>query len=114
MNNNNNELETPARLKKTAPRSVSMFAESAASVQRVITQLEAHYSGDHVDEREGHADVGQPVSLSPPSQSSLMLRRRALYNSQSAARLMSCAPLMGIAYFSASPVSLLSTPMVFI
>ena len=63
-----------------------MFAESAASVQRVITQLEAHYSGDHVDERGGHDHVGQPVSLSPPSQSSLMLRRRALYNSQSAAR----------------------------
>jgi len=93
-NNNNNELETPARLKKTATRSVSMFAESAASVQRVITQLEAHYSGDHVDEHGGHDHVGQPVSLSPPSQSSLMLRRRALYNSQSAARLMSCAPLM--------------------
>merc|ERR1712025_1136966 len=91
--NNNNELETPARLKMFEARSVSMFAESAASVQRVVLQLDLAMEdggGHHGDGDDG----GQVVSLSPPSQSTLMLRRRALYNSQSAARLRTCAPLV--------------------
>ena len=81
-------------------RSVSMFAESAASVQRVVLQLDLamedggeHHGGHHGDEGD---DDGQVVSLSPPSQSTLMLRRRALYNSQSAARLRTCAPLVEV------------------
>ena len=69
-------------------RSVSMFAESAASVQRVVLQLDLAM--------EDGGDDGQMVSLSPPSQSTLMLRRRALYNSQSAARLRTCAPLVEV------------------
>jgi len=101
--NNNNELETPARLKMFEARSVSMFAESAASVQRVVLQLDLamedggeHHGGEHHGGHHGDGGHhgGQVVSLSPPSQSTLMLRRRALYNSQSAARLRTCAPLV--------------------
>ena len=69
-----------------------MFAESAASVQRVVLQLDLAME----DGGEHHGDDGQVVSLSPPSQSTLMLRRRALYNSQSAARLRTCAPLVEV------------------
>ena len=50
-----------------------------------------------MEDGEGHHgdrdDEGQVVSLSPPSQSTLMLRRRALYNSQPAAMLRTCARL---------------------
>merc|ERR1712227_167300 len=94
--NNNNELETPARLKMFEARSVSMFAESAASVQRVVLQLDlAMEDGGGHHGGHGDGEDGQVVSLSPPSQSTLMLRRRALYNSQSAAaRLRTCAPLV--------------------
>jgi len=88
--NNNTALHTPARLMKAESRSVSMFAESALSVQRVVTQLsmDQDHHQDHDD------DEVKPVSLSPPSQSALMLRRRALYNSQSSSRLKSCSPLI--------------------
>ena len=73
-------------------KSVSMFAESALSVQRVVTQLsmDQDHHQDHDD------DEVKPVSLSPPSQSALMLRRRALYNSQSSSRLKSCSPLIEV------------------
>lgn len=74
-------------------RSVSLFAETAVSVQRVVTQLTME------QEEKGHEDSQEPVkmvSLSPPSQSSLMLKRRALYNSQSASRLKACAPLIEV------------------
>ena len=54
-----------------------------------------------MEDGEGHhggpgdgEDGGQVVSLSPPCQSTLMLRRRALYNSQPAAMLRTCAPLV--------------------
>ena len=52
--------------------------------------------GGHHGGPEDGDDEGQVVSLSPPSQSTLMLRRRALYNSQSAARLRTCAPLVEV------------------
>ena len=80
-------------------RSVSMFAESAASVQRVVLQLDlAMEDGGHHGDggQDGGGDGGHVVSLSPPSQSTLMLRRRALYNSQSAARIRTCAPLVEV------------------
>ena len=96
--NNNNELETPARLKMFEARIVSIFAESAACVQRVMLQLDLAMEdgeGHHGGPGDGE-DGGQVVSLSPPSQSTLMLRRRALYNSQSAARLRTCAPLVEV------------------
>ena len=73
-------------------RSVSMFAESALSVQRVVTQL----SMDQDHHQDHDEDEVKPVSLSPPSQSALMLRRRALYNSQSSSRLKSCSPLIEV------------------
>ena len=76
-------------------RSVSMFAESAASVQRVVLQLDL---AAMEDDGSCQDDDGQVVvSLSPPSQSTLMIRRhRALVNSQSAARLRTCAPLVEV------------------
>ena len=56
---------------------MSMFAEAAVCVQRVILQHEAAEAG-----------VGDAViSLSPPSQSALMIRRRTL-------RLASCGTLL--------------------
>jgi len=88
--NNNTALHTPARLSKFEPRSVSLFAETAVSVQRVVTQLAMDQ--DKLEQEED-TEV-KVVSLSPPSQSSLMLKRRALYNSQSASRLKACAPLI--------------------
>merc|ERR1712029_1180842 len=75
--NHGNELETPARLKMFEARSVSMFAESAASVQRVVLQLDLAMEdgeGHHGGHGDGE-DEGPVVSLSPPSQSTLMLRR---------------------------------------
>ena len=71
-----------------------MFAETAASVQHVVLQLDLAME-DGGQSGDGDHDVGgdgHVVSLSPPSQSTLMLRRRALYNSQSAARIRTCAP----------------------
>ena len=57
-----------------------MFAEAAVCVQRVILQHEAAEAGE--------AGAGDAViSLSPPSQSALMIRRRAL-------RLASCGTLI--------------------
>ena len=54
-----------------------MFAEAAVCVQKVILQHEA-----------GEVGAGDEViSLSPPSQSALMIRRRAL-------RLASCGTLI--------------------
>ena len=57
-----------------------MFAEAAVCVQKVILQHEAAEAGEVV---AGDA----VISLSPPSQSSLMVRRRAL-------RLASCGTLI--------------------
>jgi len=78
-NNNNAKLQTPARLKMNDPRSVSMFAEAAVCVQRVILQHEATEAGQ--------VEAGEAqISLSPPSQSSLMIRRQA--------RMASCGTLL--------------------
>ena len=73
-------------------KSVSLFAETAVSVQRVVTQLTMEQEQQDQDVTPGK------VSLSPPSQSSLMLKRRALYNSQSASRLKACAPLIEVTH----------------
>ena len=71
-----------------------MCAESAASVQRVVLQLDLAAMDDDGSCQD---DDGQVVSLSSPSQSTLMIRRhRALVNSQSAARLRTCAPLVEV------------------
>ena len=64
---------------RNEPRSVSMFAEAAVCVQRVILQHEAAEAGQ--------VEAGETqISLSPPSQSSLMIRRQA--------RMASCGTLL--------------------
>ena len=65
---------------------MSMFAEAAVCVQKVILQHEAAEAGE--------VGVGDAViSLSPPTQSSLMIRRRAL-------RLASCGSLIEESVFN--------------
>ena len=56
-----------------------MFAEAAVCVQRVILQHEAAEAG------QGEAGEAR-ISLSPPSQSALMIRRQA--------RMASCGTLL--------------------
>jgi len=78
-NNNTNELNTPAKIRKNnTSRELSLFAESAAAVNRVVLQ--------HMSINLGlwEMEVGEMVSgLSPPSESRLMQRRKSLHNSQS-------------------------------
>jgi len=81
-------LATPSKLrKKNAVRDVSRFAESAAAVNRVVTQHIFSFSLQNVK-----SEVGQdPGGLSPPSESRLMQRRRVEAGSRSL-KLRSCAP----------------------
>jgi len=92
--NNNTALHTPAVLMKSECGSVSQFAETALGVQRVVTQhsiMEQESFNSSTNDRE----QVKVVSLSPPSQSTLMMKRRALYNqSQSGLKLKSCSTLM--------------------
>jgi len=78
-NNNTTELTTPAKIRKNnTSRELSLFAESAAAVNRVVLQ--------HMSINLGlwEMEVGEMVSgLSPPSESRLMQRRKSLHNSQS-------------------------------
>jgi len=85
LNNRVTELQTPERLRSYKPRSVSMFAEAAVCTKRVILQHEAAEASK--------AEVGE-ANLSPPSQSSLMKRRRAMLNTQGVARRGSCGTLV--------------------
>ena len=66
---------------------MSRFAESAAAVNRVVTQHIFSFSLQNVK-----SEVGQdPGGLSPPSESRLMQRRRVEAGSRSL-KLRSCAP----------------------
>ena len=68
-----------------------MFAEAAVCVQRVILQHEAAEAGQ--------AEVkGNVISLSPPSQSSLMMRRHAMFNTRAQARMGSCGTLVEVGH----------------
>ena len=82
-------------------RSVSMFAEAANCVQRVVVQHSIDQQHD-VQPGDGGGQ-SRVVSLSPPSQSALMMRRRALYTSQSSARRSSCVPLLEETSLQSSP-----------
>merc|ERR1711890_117886 len=81
-NNNTTELTTPAKIRKNnSSRELSLFAESAAAVNRVVLQ---HMSVNMpVNLGLWEMDVGEVSGLSPPSESRLMQRRKSLQNSQS-------------------------------
>merc|ERR1712183_1217217 len=86
MNNNTTELTTPAKIRKNnSVKELSMFAESAAAVNRVVLQ---HMSiniwpqgGDNTAES---GDMQCNVAgLSPPSESRMLQRRKSLQKGQS-------------------------------
>jgi len=72
-NNNTNELTTPAKLRRNnSTHELSLFAESASAVNRVVLQ---HMSRD----TWGHDDKqGNILGLSPPQESLMMQRRKSL------------------------------------
>jgi len=77
-NNNTRELTTPAKMRKNnSSRGLSLFAESAAAVNRVVLQHMSINIG--MWELEGCEGSG----LSPPSESRLLQRRKSIHNSQS-------------------------------
>jgi len=77
-NNNTAELTTPAKIRKNnTSKELSLFAESAAAVNRVVLQHMSINLG--MWEVEGEVVAG----LSPPSESRLLQRRKSLHNSQS-------------------------------
>merc|ERR1711887_185682 len=78
-NNNTTELTTPAKIRKNnSVKELSMFAESAAAVNRVVLQ---HMSINIWPEMK--KDTESVAGLSPPSESRLLQRRKSLQNSQS-------------------------------
>lgn len=80
-NNNTSELTTPAKIRKNnSAASLSLFAESAAAVNRVVLQHMSINLGMWDMEVEGEVEV---AGLSPPSESRLLQRRKSLHNSQS-------------------------------
>jgi len=83
-NNNTTELTTPAKIRKNnSVRELSLFAESAAAVNRVVWQ---HMSINLSlwDRRDQTTNIGSGVAgLSPPSESRLLQRRKSVQNSQS-------------------------------
>ena len=66
---------------------MSRFAESAAAVNRVVTQHIFSFSLQNAKSEVGQA----PGGLSPPSESRLMQRRKVETGSRSL-KLRSCAP----------------------
>jgi len=79
-NNSKIELTTPAKIRKNnSVRELSMFAESAAAVNRVVLQ---HLS-NLWPEMKKDSDECSVSGLSPPSESRLLQRRKSLQNSQS-------------------------------
>merc|ERR1712172_427551 len=76
-NNHTAELKTSSRIRKNnSSRELSLFAESAAAVNRVVLQ--------HMSVNLGLWEQTSNLSgLSPPSESRLMQRRKSVLNSQS-------------------------------
>jgi len=76
-NKNEAELKTSSRIRKNnSSRELSLFAESAAAVNRVVLQ--------HMSVNLGLWEQTTKLSgLSPPSESRLMQRRKSVHNSQS-------------------------------
>merc|ERR1719492_601540 len=78
-NNNNAALSTPAKIRKdNSARQLSMFAESAAAVNRVVLQHMSVNIMDNVIINDNNC-----VGLSPPSESHMLKRRKSLQEGQS-------------------------------
>jgi MAP kinase interacting serine/threonine kinase len=85
MNNNTTELTTPAKIRKNnSVKELTMFAESAAAVNRVVLQ---HMSiniwpinGDNTADTDMQCNV---AGLSPPSESRMLQRRKSLQKGKS-------------------------------
>merc|ERR1712215_561037 len=86
MNNNTTELTTPAKIRKNnSVKELSLFAESAAAVNRVVLQ---HMSiniwpvGGDTTAESGDMQCNV-AGLSPPSESRMLQRRKSLQKGQS-------------------------------
>merc|ERR1712137_1492819 len=78
-NNNNMALSTPAKIRKdNSARQLSLFAESAGAVNRVVLQHMSFNILDSVIVKDNNC-----VSLSPPSESLMLQRRTSLKKGQS-------------------------------
>jgi len=83
-NNNNAELTTPAKIRKNnSSRELSLFAESAAAVNRVVLQHMSINLSLWPDKNKDEGMSGEVTGLSPPSESRLLQRRKSIQNSQS-------------------------------
>merc|ERR1739838_517600 len=72
-NNNTNELTTPAKLRRNnSTHELSLFAESASAVNRVVLQ---HMSRDTWERENQQENI---LGLSPPQESLMMQRRKSL------------------------------------
>merc|ERR1712106_743336 len=72
-NNNTNELTTPAKLRRNnSTHELSLFAESASAVNRVVLQ---HMSRDTWERENQQENI---LGLSPPQDSLMMQRRKSL------------------------------------
>jgi MAP kinase interacting serine/threonine kinase len=75
-NSHTTELPTPANIRKSSSKDLSMFAESAAAVNRVVLQ--------HMSINMWDFELASEASgLSPPSESRLMQRRKSIQTSHS-------------------------------
>merc|ERR1711864_53772 len=84
LNNNNTiELTTPAKIRKNMnSRELSLFAESAAAVNRVVLQHMSISLWPDNKNKDSNNSYSEVSGLSPPSESRLMQRRKSLQNSQ--------------------------------
>jgi len=83
-NNNNTELTTPAKIRKNnSVRELSLFAESAAAVNRVVLQHMSINLSLWPDKNKDEGVSEEVTGLSPPSESRILQRRQSVQNSQS-------------------------------
>merc|ERR1712055_855662 len=84
MNNNTTELTTPAKIRKNnSVKELSMFAESAAAVNRVVLQhmsINIWPQGGDTTAEDLQCNV---AGLSPPSESRMLQRRKSLQKGKS-------------------------------
>jgi len=81
MNNNTTELTTPAKIRKNnSVKELSIFAESAAAVNRVVLQ----HMSINIWAQDTAGDMQCNVAgLSPPSESRMLQRRKSLQKGKS-------------------------------
>merc|ERR1711881_679336 len=84
MNNNTTELTTPAKIRKNnSVKELSMFAESAAAVNRVVLQhmsINIRPAGGDNTAEDMQCNI---AGLSPPSESRMLQRRKSLQKGKS-------------------------------